>query len=99
MTWDKRLHFLSEGRRAENFSAPKNPTDSSGFEPTNLGTEGQHATSRPPKPFTQINYWNPPWKVMQITLKKYSKMGYNKVVLRDSSPTILRGGKKINHWN
>ena len=29
---------------------PKNPTASAGCEPANLGTKGQHATSRPPKP-------------------------------------------------
>ena len=40
----------SEGRRAEDFFALKNPTASVGFEPANLGTKGQHATSRPPKP-------------------------------------------------
>jgi hypothetical protein len=28
----------------------KNPTASAGFEPANLGTKGQHATCRPPKP-------------------------------------------------
>ena len=32
------------------FFRPKNPTASAGFEPTNLGTKGQHATPRPPKP-------------------------------------------------
>jgi len=32
------------------FFAHKNPTASAGFEPANLGTKGQHATSRPPKP-------------------------------------------------
>ena len=32
------------------FFRPKNPTASAGFEPTNLGTNGQHAASRPPKP-------------------------------------------------
>ena len=32
------------------FFALKNPTASSGFEPVNLGTKGQHATPRPPKP-------------------------------------------------
>ena len=42
--------FPSEGRHAEDFFALKNPTASAGFEPTNLGTKGQHATSRPPKP-------------------------------------------------
>ena len=55
MTWDKRLYFLSEGRRAEDFFALKNPTASVGFEPANLGTKSQHATSTPPKPqFTTL---------------------------------------------
>ena len=49
-TWDKRLFFPSEGRRAEDFFAVKNPTASAGFEHANLGTKGQHATSRPLKP-------------------------------------------------
>ena len=31
------------------FFALKNPMASVGFEPTYLGTKGQHATSRPPK--------------------------------------------------
>jgi hypothetical protein len=34
--------------------ALKNPTASAGFEPANLGTKGQHATSRPPKPYLKI---------------------------------------------
>ena len=34
------------------FFRPKNPTASAGFEPAKLGTKGQHATSRPPKPLT-----------------------------------------------
>ena len=33
------------------FFRPKNPTASAGFELANLGTKGQHATPRPPKPF------------------------------------------------
>ena len=49
-TWDKWLYFPSEVRRAEDIFALKNPTASAGFEPANLGTKGQHATSRPPKP-------------------------------------------------
>ena len=44
------FNFPSEGRRAEFFFALKNPTASVGFEPANLGTEGQRATCRPPKP-------------------------------------------------
>ena len=46
MTWDKQLYFPSEGRRADDFFALKNPTASA----ANLGTKGQHATSRPLKP-------------------------------------------------
>ena len=48
--WDKRLYSPSEGRRAEDFFALRNLTASAGFEPASLGTKGQHATSRPPKP-------------------------------------------------
>ena len=51
-TWDRRLYFPSEGRRAEDFLALKNPTASVGFEPANLGTKGQHTTSRSPKPLS-----------------------------------------------
>ena len=49
-TWDRRLYFPSEVRSAEGFFVLKNPTASLGFEPANLGTKGQDATSRPPKP-------------------------------------------------
>ena len=52
-TWDRRLYFASEGRRTEDFYLPlKNLTASAGFEPANLGTKSQHATSRPPKPLS-----------------------------------------------
>ena len=47
--WDRRLYLPSEGRRAEDFFVLKNPAASVGFEPANLGTKGQHGTSRPPK--------------------------------------------------
>ena len=49
-TWDRQLYFPSEGRHAEDFFALKNPMALAGFEPANLGTKGQHATPRPPKP-------------------------------------------------
>jgi len=51
-TWDRLLYFRSERKRAEDFFRPKNPTASAGCEPANLGTKGQHATSRPPKTLT-----------------------------------------------
>jgi hypothetical protein len=54
-TWDRRLYFPSEGRRAEEFFALKNPTATAGFKPANLGTKGQHATSWPSKPTPAFN--------------------------------------------
>ena len=57
-TWDRRLYFLSEGRRAEDFFALKNPTASVGFEPANLDTKGQRASSRPPKALTVVLHTN-----------------------------------------
>ena len=36
------------------FLALKNSTNSAGFQPANLGTKGQHSTSRPPKPFSEL---------------------------------------------
>ena len=41
---------------AEDFFRPKNSTASAGCEPANLGTKGQHATSRPPKPLKNSSY-------------------------------------------
>ena len=49
-TWDRRLYYPSEGRRTEDFFVLKNLTASAVFEPANLGTKGQHVTSRPLKP-------------------------------------------------
>jgi hypothetical protein len=40
------------------FFRPKNPTTSAGCKRANLGTKGQHATSRPPKPLYSSNLAN-----------------------------------------
>ena len=53
-TWDKWLYFPSEGRRAKDFFALKNPTASAAFKPSNLGTKGQYANCRPPKTLSNI---------------------------------------------
>ena len=45
-TWDKRC--------AEDSFTLKNPTALARFEPANLGTKGQHATSRPLKPLVMF---------------------------------------------
>jgi hypothetical protein len=50
-----RLYFSSEGRCVEDFFALKNPTASARFKPANLGTKGQHATSRPSKPIIALS--------------------------------------------
>ena len=69
-TWDRRLYFPSEGRRAEDFFRPKNPTASAGFEPANWGTKASTLTSRPPKPLlkfisTQKMHSLIPWSVLR----------------------------------
>ena len=43
--------FLPKGGMLRGFFALKNPMASAGFEPANMGTKSQHATSRPRKPF------------------------------------------------
>ena len=49
---------IHAARRAEDFLFTlKNPTASAGFEPANLGTKGQHATSRPPKSLGYQTQW------------------------------------------
>ena len=45
---------LQKEGSAEDFFALKHPTASAGFEPANLGTKDQHATSRPPKPLCVV---------------------------------------------
>jgi hypothetical protein len=52
--------------------ALKNPTASPGFEPVNLGTKGQHATSRPPTPLRQVyNFKSPGYGVSAQALTPY----------------------------
>jgi hypothetical protein len=55
VTWNRRLYFPCEGRHAEDFFALKNPAALAVFEPANLGTKGQHATSRPLKPLALVD--------------------------------------------
>ena len=40
MTWNRRLYFSSEGTRAEDFFALKDPKALDRFKPVNLGTKG-----------------------------------------------------------
>jgi hypothetical protein len=44
------------GSRAKIFIALRNPLSPAGFEPPNLGTNGKHATTRPPRAtYSQVN--------------------------------------------
>jgi hypothetical protein len=49
-TWDRRIYFPSEKKTCWGFFFSIVPTASTGCEPANLGTKGQHGTSRPPEP-------------------------------------------------
>ena len=49
-TWDRRLHFPSEGRRAEDFFARKIRRLRPGLNPRTRVPEASTLTSRPPKP-------------------------------------------------
>jgi hypothetical protein len=66
-TWVRWLYLPSEGRRAEDFFRPKHPTASAGCKPANLGTKGQHATSRPPKPRVIWRYYQEPSQCIWYT--------------------------------
>ena len=52
-TWDRRLYFPSEGRRAEDFFARKIRRLRSRLNPGTRVPEASALTSRPPKPHTQ----------------------------------------------
>jgi hypothetical protein len=87
-TWDRRLYFPSEGRPAEDFFHPKNPTASAGFEPANLGTKGQHATGH-------RDYWTDVTTV--LSLNKTGNVRTYYVTLRRVRATIV-AGEKHNYY-
>jgi hypothetical protein len=70
---------LPKGRLAEDFFALKNLTVSAGFEPANLGSKGQHSTSRPPKPLTRYLYGRNVFRELrfsQILVKMWGSVGW-----------------------
>jgi hypothetical protein len=75
---------------AENFFALKNPTASAGFEPANLGTKGQHATPRPPKPLTRT-FTNKSNILMPFSLRVfvYNRHGREEQMQTKHSPENL----------
>ena len=60
------------------FFRPKNLTASAGFEPANLGTKGQHATPRTPKPLSS-----------SLTFKNYTFCPQNIYMFRISGKNII----------
>jgi hypothetical protein len=65
VTWDWRLYFPSEGRHAEEFFALKNPTALAGFEPTILGTRGQHGWWLPLHLWQMVTFPLNKWQMCQ----------------------------------
>jgi hypothetical protein len=63
------------------FFAPKNPTASAGFESANLGTRGQHTSSRPPKPLVIVCYFK--YLINLIVLETYSHAYQDSIVIID----------------
>jgi hypothetical protein len=58
--------LLPLGRKAcWGFFRPKNPTVSAGFKPAILGTKGQQATPRPPKPLNITYHMKNTYEVMR----------------------------------
>ena len=65
-TWDRRLYFPSEGRRAEDFFARKIRRLRPRSNPRTWVPEASTLTSRPPKPLKknlEIRLWNLMWKL------------------------------------
>jgi hypothetical protein len=92
-TWYRWLYFPSEGRRAEDFFTLKNPTASTGFQPANLGTKGQNATSRPPKPLTHGLGGR---LFLQTTLK--DGRASNQLPITDIATLNLWAGEEAQHF-
>ena len=65
----------------------KNPTASAGFEPANVGTKGQHATSRPPKQLrcilTLVNA-----QYSMIIISSYFNIVY--IIIGDRCETVVK---------
>ena len=53
-TWDRRLYFPSEGRRAEDFFAGKIRRLRPGLNPRTRVPKASTLTSRPPKPLSEV---------------------------------------------
>jgi hypothetical protein len=54
--------------------ALENPTASAEFEPANLGTKGEHPTSRPPKPlfFKRLHLAITTWLLLSRFIEKHT---------------------------
>ena len=72
VTFRDLLHAVKLRRRkaCRRFFRPKNPTAWAACEPANLGTKGQHATSRPPKPL-----WHLQWFCLMVQQPKHVAVG------------------------
>jgi hypothetical protein len=77
------------------FFRPKNLTASAVHEPVNLGTKGQHATSRPPKPLVHLVAFivrNLTWRTvtwMSTSKRYFTKIMYAFIPYDISAPCCL----------
>ena len=91
-TWEQRLYFPSEGRRAEDFFALKNPTASAGFEPANLGTvllpqshDNRHHVSwaKCPSSILAVTGWHPT-HILATHMKDRSDTGNSNALIAEA---------------
>ena len=68
-TWDRRLYFPSEGRRAEDFFARKIRRFRPGLNPRTWVPKASTLTSRPPKP---LSYTTGFWKLLPSLFSVWS---------------------------
>jgi hypothetical protein len=76
------------------FFCPKNPTVSAGCEPTNLGTKGQHATSKIPKPLAiRLNV-----EVMFDDFGVYQMLAEYNTIFRKVHKALLVMPMELEEW-
>jgi hypothetical protein len=112
VTFGDFLHAVKLGRGTDGFTFPAKEGvlwifASAGCEPANLGTKGQHATSRPPKSlaygFTYIYgcrplRWPSQWRATKTYVKPEAPITvFELLVMGGVSPEICCAIKK--HWN
>jgi len=85
-TWDRRLYFPSEGRRAEDFFARKIRRLWPGLNPRTRVPEASTLTSRPPKPLVEKQYV---LRSVSVTLVIQHAMRVRHIVVRGPPDSMV----------